>query len=516
MDRFTKEQKDILAWAKNPTHNVVLSALAGTGKSTTIRESIKIWTGQNEKVLVVSFGKAIAENMNAKLAEIGVHGNTARTMHSLGLQVIKYNMKGVSVSPNKVYDTIMDMDRRGMFAEALWAEGSRSKELGKSTAFVVAKFIQAGRDEMIAAEDVESWEALAYDENFKYLYLVEQIMVALESEKWMRVIDFSDMIMYPLKYAMKVPSYLLEHKYLCVDEVQDWSRYERALAWMFKTPKTIVMAAGDRNQSIFSFKGAYVELWEEVIDDLEATVMPLSISFRCPSDVVRLAHNYVPTLLNTETAIRGSVGHMPREEFVRMVQPGDLVYARYTRYIVSTGLAVLREGKSVSIPGRKIAKPMQKALAPYEGMAISGATALIRQRVQQLNGQVNPKRHEQRELDMLETAYYVFYQGLASSVAELIQMLKRMTEKDYDREKDVLVQSIHQVKGGEANRCFYVNNGSHSMETAVQEWEVEEERRLQYVAITRAMKELWFVTDKPSIELLKYQQESQLITEGIK
>ena len=66
-----------------------------------------------------------------------------------------------------------------------------------------------------------------------------------------------------------------------------------------------------------------------------------------------------------------------------------------------------------------------------------------------------------------------------------------------DGETDgVLLSSIHKAKGLEADRVFLIEpEGApvpHPM--AKQDWEIEQEWNLRYVAITRAKKELIYVS----------------------
>src|SRR3954466_436986 len=63
--------------------HLVINALAGTGKSTTLEECVLI-TPPGSRVLVCAFNKSIADAMAARLPE----DVTCKTLHSLGMQAI--------------------------------------------------------------------------------------------------------------------------------------------------------------------------------------------------------------------------------------------------------------------------------------------------------------------------------------------------------------------------------------------------------------------------------------------
>ena len=74
-------QEKIFDFIKNGSGNAVINAKAGSGKTSTIVESIHL-IPQKEKVLFVAFNKAIEQELSKRLQSYS--NAMIRTYHSLG------------------------------------------------------------------------------------------------------------------------------------------------------------------------------------------------------------------------------------------------------------------------------------------------------------------------------------------------------------------------------------------------------------------------------------------------
>lgn len=88
-------------------------------------------------------------------------------------------------------------------------------------------------------------------------------------------------------------------------------------------------------------------------------------------------------------------------------------------------------------------------------------------------------------------------------------------EEDRDAENRIILSTVHQAKGLEWNHVFVINvaEGSFPHKNCVSDEEVEEERRLFYVAITRARNQLHLTYPQTSGRSYDYQQHSMFIDE---
>ena len=78
------------------------------------------------------------------------------------------------------------------------------------------------------------------------------------------------------------------------------------------------------------------------------------------------------------------------------------------------------------------------------------------------------------------------------SILDIKQKLEEQARKQEKEREGVLISTLHGVKGLEYDRVYIlnVNEGSMPYKKAVLEPAIEEERRLFYVGMTRARKEL--------------------------
>ena len=75
-----------------------------------------------------------------------------------------------------------------------------------------------------------------------------------------------------------------------------------------------------------------------------------------------------------------------------------------------------------------------------------------------------------------------------------IQMLKNKIEEIFSDERECIVcSSVHKAKGLEAPTVFIINYAMIPHPMATTEEELEQEENIKYVAITRAMKELYLL-----------------------
>lgn len=103
------------------------------------------------------------------------------------------------------------------------------------------------------------------------------------------VIDFVDMIALPLDMGVVQPEFNL----LICDESQDFSRlYGEAV----RAASRRLVIIGDSKQSLYLFAGAASNSMEDLRDQNEATELPLSVSFRCPTSHIEYAQVLNPNV----------------------------------------------------------------------------------------------------------------------------------------------------------------------------------------------------------------------------
>ena len=126
----TPYQQAIFDWFKDGSGNLMIQAVAGSGKTTTIIQALE-YIPKNDKVLMLAFNRSIADELNKRVSNIrsknpNLANISAGTQNSAGLAVLRKwaEQKGLEYKPrltakmleksdtNEIFGTFQDKDRR--------------------------------------------------------------------------------------------------------------------------------------------------------------------------------------------------------------------------------------------------------------------------------------------------------------------------------------------------------------------------------------------------------------------
>jgi len=141
------------------------------------------------------------------------------------------------------------------------------------------------------------------------------------------------------------------------DEVQDFSPINHLLCERITAPRlglpqgSRFMAVGDPWQSIYAFRGAYVGGMAILQERKKMTPAYLSVSFRCPEQVVRHVHWHVPKLRWSKPG-----GHVERLNELEISEiPDDAaIICRNNAPLLRLAFRLLARKRSVSLAGSEV------------------------------------------------------------------------------------------------------------------------------------------------------------------
>ena len=139
-------------------------------------------------------------------------------------------------------------------------------------------------------EVIPNYYDLVYAVLNKTIELFEHPTDTTADGKPVYIIDFVDMIYFPVYFNMNVP-YSLRNSLdtVLIDESQDLSQLQQLFIRKLNTGFNRFIFVGDRNQSIYGFNGADTEAIDRIKFNFTPKELPLSICYRCPEKIVRLA-----------------------------------------------------------------------------------------------------------------------------------------------------------------------------------------------------------------------------------
>lgn len=181
-----------------------------------------------------------------------------------------------------------------------------------------------------------------------------------------------------------------------------------------------------------------------------------------------------------------------------LVEPGDMILCRVNSPLVSECFKFLKEGRPANIQGRDVGAGLISTIKKLNAVDIVDLSAKLSDWFAEETKKEQSKRmpNESRLINLQDRydCLCCFVED-QKTVEAVIEKIKAVFTDDKDS-PGIRLSSIHRAKGLEADRIFFLMpEGAgcpHPMATS--SWQKEQEMNLLYVGITRARKELVYVT----------------------
>lgn len=490
--------------------HTVVEAVAGSGKTTTIVNAARLIAGAG---LFLAFNKHIATELGDRLRDTNME---AKTIHGVGFGAIRFAQKGVRVKVEaKKYRGFLrnfenefknreSVDGRKLSRielEALDEHGfPRSTILRLLDLARVNLIDHNGPDFKFNLLGLVNHHGLDLDEDLEDL-VVEIVRGSMKlGAKVTTEIDFTDMIWLPTVHGWRPKGYA----FVFVDEAQDLSKAQLAIARACCRRGGRMVFVGDRMQAIYGFAGADANSFQNIIDSTDATVLPLSVCYRCPTSHVELARELCPQIEAGPGAGEGVVRSIKRDDLCMEISEGDLVLCRVNAPLLSICYTLIADGISAAVRGRdigaglcKIVDEISKTVANFResfGEAVVEWKEEQKEIVRRRGGDDDLQEEAfERIDDQAECVRIVFSTSKAASADELKNAIESLFADD---RPSVVLSSVHRAKGLENDRIFIAEPDRLRKPRGKRAWMLAQEKNLHYVALTRAKSELVFVEGK--------------------
>jgi DNA helicase-2/ATP-dependent DNA helicase PcrA len=494
------QQVDVLRYAREESGNGLIEAVAGSGKTSTLIELCKVIRGN---CAFMAYNKKIADEIGFKLTAAGINIQIIQsgTCHSFGFRAWRSVAPTVRIDADKI-KKIMD----------------GAQVPGNLKLFVGSLVSLAKNNAFGALSPLDSWlewEGLVdhfdltdklYSNDESYSSEEEEDLVNQGIEKAMDIlrismdmdtttIDFDDMIFSPLAHGVQFPKF----DWVLIDEAQDTNPARRALAARMLRPGTgRLVAVGDSRQAIYGFTGASADAMEIIAEEFETTRLPLTVSYRCAKAIIKHAQKWVPHIEAAENAPDGAVRSITAEAFSKLIpEKTDAILCRNVKPLISLAFGFIRKKIPAHVEGRDIGQSM---IALVKKWRTARTVADLRdklddyyeQEVDKLTKKGAEGKIMQLEdkigslkiiMAMLHDDDYV------SEVTKLIESIFK--DSDGRAVQSITLSTVHKAKGREWDRVYlFGRNRFMPSSFAKQEWQLEQEMNLIYVAVTRAKYEL--------------------------
>ncbi len=527
LDGLDDEQRAVAEALHGP---VVVLAGAGTGKTRAITHRIAhgVSSGQHEprRTLAVTFTTRAAGEMRTRLRGLGVDGVQVRTFHAAALRQLRYFWPRLSggtfpeLLPSKARIVAEAAHRCGLATDTATVRDLSADLEWAKVNFLIGPAIgtaAASVNRMLSLDAVE----------------VARVQSAYEEIKLSRgVIDFEDVLLVTEGALADRPDIADEvrkaYRWFTVDEFQDVNLLQYRLLRQWLGERDDLCVVGDANQTIYTFTGAtpaYLTGFRTNFPD--ATEVRLVRCYRCTPEIVSLANGVIGAAPSSPSTLvlrsQRDPGPTPTVEVWDDDVDEAVQVAIRTRDYIASGIpardiavlfrinaqsAALEEafaeaGVSVILRGteRFFDRPeVREAITRLRGAARGGE--LIGPLGEEVRGVLSsagwtseaPRtsgavRERWESLAALVTLADELSVELADSLPAFIVELDARAEMQHAPVVDgVTLASMHSAKGLEWKVVFVIgcSDGLMPLQYADTPAQVEEERRLAYVAITRA------------------------------
>ncbi|PZM97211.1 MAG: ATP-dependent DNA helicase, partial [Actinobacteria bacterium] len=524
---------------------------AGTGKTRTITHRIasRALTGEiaARHVLAVTFTTRAAAEMRSRLAALGVDGVVARTFHAAALRQVRYfapRLLGGRELPELVESKARLVT---MAAAKVGVRADRTAARDLATEIEWAKSSLVEPDEYAIAAAKSQRETPHEPEKVAAVYAAYE-----EIKRANGVIDFEDLLRAAVwgieEHSDVAEQIRAQYRHFVVDEYQDVSPLQQRLLEAWLGGRDDLTVVGDASQTIYSFTGAsssylidFARTWPG------ATVIRLVRDYRSTPQIVGLANAVIRQARGVEAQLRLElVGQRPPgpEPDLRVFpdEPAEAAaVAARCRELIAAGvppreIAVLfrtnaqSEAYEKALAEAEVPYVVQGAERFFERPEVRQAMVALRAAVRTTPGETPlvpavvealraidwapdqpPRGGAARErweaiaaLVQLAEEYAAtprvqpLGEGAVSerpvSLADFCEELQRRAAQQHaPTVEGVTLASLHAAKGLEWDAVFLVGLVEGTLPTAYAKTaeQVEEERRLLYVGVTRAREWLW-------------------------
>lgn len=467
--------------------NAVISAVAGSGKTTTIVNALKL-IPQTESVIFIAFNKSIVEELKTKVPSFV----DVSTIHSVGWQAIRKKYKYAKIDDRKVYYFLKEISIMWEEIQLMDEQEDKDDYIGR-----VRKLIDLARVNLIT--DVTLLEEIAEKHNMELTN--GEAVKALECVRALgmktETIDFTDMLYIPASKKLQMPK---TYKWVFVDECQDLNVAQQEILKLLMNKDSRFVAVGDPQQAIYGFAGADVESFNKLKAMPSTVELPLSVSYRCGKKIIELAQTIVPHISYPDNAPDGEVIEEGKTDSIK---EGDMVLCRNTAPLVMLCLKMLSQGKKAMILGGDIGKSLIAMVKKTKKRSTEDMfSSYMKERDSLIAKLCKKKRIEAKEAEeekqviMFDEKVRVFDIICSENKIKTTDtLIKRLEDLFKDDKQGIVFATIHKSKGLEADRVHIICRELMPSKYAKKDWEKEQERNLMYVAYTRAKKSLVFNTE---------------------
>jgi DNA helicase-2/ATP-dependent DNA helicase PcrA len=525
LENLDPEQQEAARSLVGPT---CILAGAGTGKTRTVTHRIAYGIAKGyysaNRVLALTYTNRAAGELRARLRQLGIGAVSVKTFHAAALSQLEYfwpQFAGVPApavleSKAKLIAKVAEelkirLDTGGV------RDLASEIEWRKFSMLSMADYIEVAPNRPTVA-------GLSPAKNIEIQTAYEDAKIKAQR------IDWEDVLVLTLGMLRSEPRAIAhvqqQYRFFTVDEYQDISPLQHALLDAWLGERSDLCVVGDPNQTIYSFTGAsssYLQNFANTYPD--ATVIQLTRNYRSTQQIVNFANRLTEDTGFVEPLqSQGEVGLAPRTISFATVQDecGAVVAAiknKLDQGVKASDIAVLYRvnGQSEAMEnalaqagidyqvrgGERFFNrvEIQAAIRAIRAEALSPSEKPVFQVVSEICRSLGWQTQQPTEQGVIREKWESLNSLLAitdelpagATIGDFAAELEERQRSQHEPVKAaVTLSTIHAAKGleWEIVHLIGLTEGYLPISYAQTEAEIREEKRLMYVGLTRARREV--------------------------
>jgi len=503
---WTPQQSSFFSVLESSNKSIILTAVAGSGKTTTLIEGTRHLRGS---ILAVAFNVKTKKILEERISNVAV----CKTMNGLGHGALKRllsrNPTIDSTKTRKIIKSFLDTPEW----EDLWPHFStisglvaRAKNHGLVPNFPSPTHPPGNG---LLPDIDKSWENLAahYDLAMspRILHICRAVLIQSITDTFQKAeCDFDDQIYIPTCWGAPFDKF----DNILVDEAQDLSEIQHKMLRRAIRLTGRLIAVGDQNQAIYGFRGAKNNSIQQLGETFSMEEMALTVSFRCSKAVVAEAQAIVPRIESYSEAEVGSVTTLDEWD-AEIFSDGDVILCRNNAPLIKTAYKLIARGRGVHVIGRDIGAGLKRLVKSLVGEDPQIPNKDLRTALDAWFKTASSNAQAKEQLSKLQTItdkYESLEAVIEFSNTTTVSALLLSIDQLFGKESaPITLSSIHKAKGLEWPRVFFLDvflipsrfaTKAFHENPELYEWMIQEEKNILYVGITRAQRDFTYIKSK--------------------
>lgn len=463
----TPEQLAILSALTSRSDNLCIRALAGTGKTSTL--GLLEAASPVKPILCLAFNKKIAEEMASRFSST----TCVRTFNSLGHRIwSQAQSRNLALDPKKsqkllkeIISDLKPQDRKD--ANEAFSDIISAVAMAKAQGYVPEGQFHAAK----RLTDRMGWiRSLDEQPSTFIISIAERTLTASIHAAYAGNIDYNDQLYMPALFGGTFPKYPL----VFVDEAQDLSPVNHFVLQKLKGSRLCIV--GDPWQSIYGFRGAISSGMSHLATQFKMLQLDLSVSFRCPEEIVRAVHWHVPHMKWNKEGGQYETLKSLRAESI----PDESTFiCRNNAPLLRLALSLFSSGRSCSVAGSDIGP---KLVNTMRKLAASAETIMA------FRSNIETWLDQKLIAGSSSAQDFADCMGLFASKARSPSEAILLVEKLFAQKGSILLTTGHKAKGLEYPLVYHLD--PFLIKDTTQDW------NLSYVITTRSSDQLFEIESK--------------------